>query len=67
VRRSALDLDRLVPDGFKILLEIAVRTPGLQVAEVPFTFGDRFAGDSKADLRVGLSYLRHVAKLRRGV
>jgi dolichol-phosphate mannosyltransferase len=65
VRRPALDLDRLAPDGFKILLEIAVRTPSLAVAEVPFTFGDRFAGDSKADLRVGWQYLKHVAKLRR--
>jgi dolichol-phosphate mannosyltransferase len=65
VRRTALDLDRLQPEGFKILLEIAVRSPGLRVAEIPFTFGERFAGDSKADLRVGVSYLRHVAKLRR--
>jgi len=65
VRRTRLDLDRLAPDGFKILLEIAVRTPDLRVAEVPFTFGDRFAGDSKADLSVGWSYLRHVLKLRR--
>ncbi len=65
VRRPALDLDRLAPDGFKILLEIAVRTPDLRVAEVPFTFGDRFAGDSKADVRVGWQYLKHVLKLRR--
>jgi dolichol-phosphate mannosyltransferase len=67
VRRPALDLDRLAPDGFKILLEVAVRTPTLRVAEVPFEFGDRFAGDSKADVRVGVSYLRHVVKLRRSV
>jgi dolichol-phosphate mannosyltransferase len=64
VRRSALDVDRLAPEGFKILLEILVRHPGLRVAEIPFTFGDRFAGDSKADLAVGLSYLRHVVGLR---
>jgi dolichol-phosphate mannosyltransferase len=65
VRRSALDVERLAPEGFKILLEILVRHPGLRVAEIPFSFGDRFAGDSKADLAVGLSYLRHVRKLRK--
>ena len=36
VRRDALDLDALRPHGFKILLEILVRTPGLRAAEVPF-------------------------------
>ena len=44
VRREAVDLDRLRPRGFKILLEILVRTPGLRVSEVPFGFGERHAG-----------------------
>ena len=39
VRRDALDLDCLHPRGFKILLEILVRTPGLRVSEVPYEFG----------------------------
>ena len=51
VRRSALRLERLRPDGFKILLEILVRTPGLRVAEIPFQFDRRLAGRSKAGLR----------------
>ena len=45
VRRAKLDLSVLRPDGFKILLEILVRTPGLRVGEQPFTFGKRVAGD----------------------
>ncbi len=44
VRREAVDLDCLRPRGFKILLEILVRTPGLRVSEVPFGFGERNAG-----------------------
>ena len=43
VRRDALDLDKLKPRGFKILLEILVQTPGLRRAEVPFVFGERHA------------------------
>ena len=57
VRKQALDLDTLQPRGFKILLEILVRTEGLRTAEVPFHFGDRYAGESKAGFREGLRYL----------
>jgi dolichol-phosphate mannosyltransferase len=62
VRRDAVDLDRLRPIGFKILLEILVRTPGLRRAEVPFEFGDRHAGESKAN---GLEGVRFLAQLLR--
>jgi dolichol-phosphate mannosyltransferase len=64
VRREALDPDALRPDGFKILLEILGRHRRLRIAEVPFTFGERHAGDSKARLSQGLVYLRHLARLR---
>jgi dolichol-phosphate mannosyltransferase len=64
VRRGALPVEELRPTGFKILLEILVRTEGLRRAEVAFEFADRFAGDSKASLREGAAYLRHVARLR---
>jgi dolichol-phosphate mannosyltransferase len=65
-RREALDVDRLRPTGFKILLEILVRTPGLTRDEVPYEFAPRFAGDSKASVREGLTYLRHLGRLRFG-
>lgn len=64
VRRGAVDLDRLRPDGFKILLEILVRGEVLRVREVPFQFAAREAGTSKADLGQGLAYLRHLLRLR---
>lgn len=66
-RRSAIDLHRLNPVGFKILLEILVRHPAARVAEVAYEFGPRVAGESKASLREGLAFGRHLARLRRSV
>ena len=66
VRRSALDLDSLRPKGFKILLEILSRTPGLTASEVSFEFGTRNAGRSKAGAREGLRYLAQLWRLRLG-
>jgi glycosyltransferase involved in cell wall biosynthesis len=63
-RRDAVDPNTLRPRGFKILMEIAVRTPSLRVAEVPYVFGERFAGESKANSREGVRYLRHLGRLR---
>jgi dolichol-phosphate mannosyltransferase len=64
VRIAALNPERLRPIGFKILLEIAVRHPKLRTAEVPFTFGTRFAGESKASVREGARFARQIARLR---
>jgi len=65
VDRRQIDLETLQPRGFKILLEILARLR-LRVAEVPFDFGDRFAGDSKASLRQGVHFLGQLAALRFG-
>jgi putative flippase GtrA len=64
VRREAVDIDGLRPRGFKILLDLLVRNPGLRAAEVAFTFGEREAGRSKATIREGLRYLSLLARLR---
>ncbi|MGW7526617.1 glycosyltransferase [Streptomyces sp. NPDC054783] len=64
VRRSAVTADVLKPLGYKILLELAVRSRPRQVAEVPFVFQDRFAGESKSTAREGFRFLRHLAGLR---
>lgn len=63
-KRAKVNLDRLRPAGFKVLLEILIRNPVARVAEVAYTFEPRAAGDSKASLRQGLTFLRHVALLR---
>jgi len=54
----------LRPLGYKILLELAVRCRPRGVAEVPYEFGERFAGESKSTVREGLRFLRHLAELR---
>ena len=48
----AIEIDRLRPRGFKILLEIMARHP-MTVVEVPFVFGERRAGESKASGEAG--------------
>ena len=65
VDRSRLDLDSLRPSGFKILLELLVRTD-LRTAEVPMQFLPRGEGESKASLRQGVTFLVHLARLRFG-
>jgi dolichol-phosphate mannosyltransferase len=64
VRVGALDLDRLHPDGFKILVELVATHPGLAVREVPFRFVNRTQGLSKASANEGLRYLGHLIDLR---
>ncbi|GGZ26480.1 dolichol monophosphate mannose synthase [Streptomyces inusitatus] len=54
----------LRPLGYKILLELAVRCRPRGVVEVPYAFGERFAGESKSTVREGLRFLRHLADLR---
>jgi len=59
LRREVLDASvrRLSGLGFKILLDIlASAPPGLRVAEVPFTFRSRYAGESKLDELVVWEY-----------
>ena len=64
VRATALNADVLRPLGYKILLELVVRCRLRRIAEVPYQFQDRFAGESKASLAEGLRFLRHLAVLR---
>jgi len=65
VRRSCLKDIELHNRGFKILLEILVRGNVRSVREIPFTFGPRHAGASKANLRVGLDYFALLYRLWR--
>lgn len=65
VDRRRVDIGALRPDGFKILLEILVRSD-LRVAEVPMAFDRRRDGVSKATPSQGLHFLAHLARLRFG-
>ena len=64
VRRDAVDLRALRPRGFKILLELAVRSGPLRTTEVPLVFGARGSGASKAGIAEGRRFLRHLVALR---
>ncbi|WP_426185500.1 glycosyltransferase [Microbacterium sp. TWP3-1-2b2] len=65
VDRRRLDVPTLRPQGFKILLEILVRSD-VRIAEVPMEFSERRNGTSKATLRQGATFVAHLARLRFG-
>ncbi|MEI3848714.1 MULTISPECIES: glycosyltransferase family 2 protein [Microbacterium] len=65
VDRRRIDPAALRPNGFKILLEILVRSE-VRVAEVPMAFGERVNGTSKATFRQGTTFLAHLTRLRFG-
>ena len=56
IRRRALEGIAFQKSGFKLLLEILVRARLRSVKEIPFAFGLRHRGVSKADLKVGRDY-----------
>jgi dolichol-phosphate mannosyltransferase len=65
VRRAVVENGIYQPEGFKLLLEILATGRIRSVAEVPFHFGRRRAGFSKATVRVAWDYLRLLARLYR--
>lgn len=65
VDRRRIDPAALRPNGFKILLEILVRSE-LRIAEVPMEFGERLHGQSKASFTQGMQFLQHLTRLRFG-
>ncbi len=64
IRLDRLDVSRLHPDGFKILIEVLATHAELSTLEIPFGFEDRHEGESKASLGQGLRFLSHLIDLR---
>lgn len=62
-RPQVIEGARLQPEGYKILLELLVAGHPRRVAEVPFTFVTRTAGESKLRLSQQIDYLKHIASL----
>jgi dolichol-phosphate mannosyltransferase len=56
VRREAIAGVQISAAGFKICLELLMRSHIASVAEVPYVFADRAAGQSKMTLREALGY-----------
>jgi dolichol-phosphate mannosyltransferase len=63
VRRRCVDSVTFQRSGFKLLLEILVRGHIGSVSEIPFAFGCRAAGRSKANLKVAWEYFRLLVRL----
>lgn len=63
LRPSMVRNAQLRPVGYKILLELLVRCRWQVTREVPYRFQPRRHGDSKANLRQGLRFLRHLTTL----
>jgi hypothetical protein len=64
VRLDALDLERLHPQGYKILMEVIARSRFHATRDITYSFQARFSGESKASMRQGLLFLRQLVVLR---
>lgn len=64
IRRSVIEGRALQPVGYKILLEVLVRGRWSHISDVSYSFHSRNAGVSKATMREGRLFLRHLNLLR---
>jgi dolichol-phosphate mannosyltransferase len=65
IRRRCIEGLTFQTTGFKLLLEILVRGRIRTVREVPYQFGLRHAGRSKASASVAVHYLHLLGRLSR--
>lgn len=63
VRRGSVEEIDFQKSGFKLLLEVLVRARLRSIEEVPFAFGLRSRGASKANSKVALHYAKLLARL----
>jgi dolichol-phosphate mannosyltransferase len=64
-KRKIIDGLKLDAIGYKMLLEILVKTKGASVREIPYTFTNRMHGSSKLDSSTMFDYVRSVCRLYR--
>ena len=64
-KRKILEGIKLDAVGYKMLLEILVKTKGAKVKEIPYTFTNRMYGSSKLDSSTILDYVKSVWRLYR--
>ncbi len=63
IRRDRVEGVEIAAGGFKICLELLLRSPVRSVAEVPYVFVDRTTGQSKMSLREAAGYLTQLRQL----
>lgn len=62
IDQSGLGVGSKLP-GYKVALELIVRSRAERIAEVPIVFTERVRGESKLTMGVRLDYLRQIARL----
>ncbi len=62
-RTMFLSAEPLSPIGYKIALELLVKSPRKKIVEVPIHFADRKLGKSKLNLAEQLNYIKHLKRL----
>jgi len=65
IRREAVQDVEIAAGGFKICLELLVRGRVRSIVEVPYTFVDRAAGESKMSWKEATGYFKQVGDLWR--
>jgi dolichol-phosphate mannosyltransferase len=63
IRRDVVEGVRIAAGGFKICLELLMRSPVRSVAEVPYVFTDRTIGESKMSVREAMGYVTQLRQL----
>ena len=63
IRRDIVEGVQIAAGGFKICLELLIRSPIRSVAEVPYEFVDRAIGESKMSTREAMGYLTQLRQL----
>ena len=63
VKRAAVEDAKISAAGFKICLELLVRSRIASIAEVPYVFADRAAGESKMTTREAMGYFLQLRDL----
>ena len=64
-RREAIKNADLRPVGWKIMVEVLAMAKYKTITEIPYTFQQRNAGESKLDTKVTLQYLQQCVDLRK--
>ncbi len=62
-RSLLVNIEELNPLGFKIGLEVIVKTNPQNIVEIPIQFQERLYGESKLSLREQINYLIHIKRL----
>lgn len=63
VRRDCVEKIPFQRSGFKLLLDVLISSRIRSVQEIPFDFGLRTSGESKANLKVGWDYAKLLVRL----